>query len=68
MAEVLSFVPRSVEELAARYNAFGAETLGDQRRRNGRCTAPGCLDNRLAFAARLKVCSCQVARMSAGLR
>jgi transposase len=35
-AEVLAFVPRWVEELAARYNAFGPEALGDQRRRNGR--------------------------------
>jgi hypothetical protein len=25
-----------VEELAARYNAFGPAALGDQRRRNGR--------------------------------
>ena len=36
VAEVLAFVPRWVEELAARYNAFGPEALGDQRRRNGR--------------------------------
>src|SRR5215217_7670790 len=35
-AEVLAFVPRWLEELAARYNAFGPEALGDQRRRNGR--------------------------------
>ena len=35
-AEVLAFVPRWVEELAARYNASGPEALGDQRRRNGR--------------------------------
>src|ERR671917_408648 len=27
---------RRVEELAARYNAFGPEALGDRRRRNGR--------------------------------
>jgi hypothetical protein len=32
------------------------------------CTAPGCLDNRLRYAARLKVSSCQTARISAGLR
>src|SRR3712207_9214902 len=31
-----SFVPRWVEQLAARYNAFGPEALGDRRRRNGR--------------------------------
>src|SRR3954447_24831379 len=36
LAEVLAFVPRWVEELAARYNAFGPSALGDQRRRNGR--------------------------------
>jgi transposase len=36
VAEVLAFAPRWVEELAARYNAFGPEALGDQRRRNGR--------------------------------
>jgi hypothetical protein len=29
-------VPRWVEQLAQRYNAFGPEALGDQRRRNGR--------------------------------
>ena len=36
VAEVLAFVPRWVEQLAARYNAGGSEALGDQRRRNGR--------------------------------
>ena len=36
VAEVLAFVPRWVERLAARYNAFGPEALGDRRRRNGR--------------------------------
>ena len=39
-AEVLAFVPRWVEQLAARYNAFGPEALGDQRRHNG--GAPPC--------------------------
>ena len=39
VAEVLAFVPRWLEELAARYNAFGPETLGDQRRRNGRAAS-----------------------------
>jgi hypothetical protein len=34
-AEVLAFVPRWLEELAARYNALGPAALGDQRRRNG---------------------------------
>ena len=32
------------------------------------CTAPGSLDNRLSYAARLRVWSCQAARMSLGLR
>jgi transposase len=32
------------------------------------CTAPGSLDNRLSYAARLKVCSFQAARMASGLR
>ena len=32
------------------------------------CTAPGSLDNRVFYAACLKVSSCQAARMSAGLR
>src|SRR5918997_5763436 len=36
VAQVLAFVPRWVEQLAARYNASGPEALGDQRRRNGR--------------------------------
>ena len=36
VAEVLAFVPRWVEQLAARYNACGPAALGDQRRRNGR--------------------------------
>ena len=36
VAEVLAFVPRWVEQLAARCNASGPEALGDRRRRNGR--------------------------------
>ena len=36
VAEVLAFVPRWVEQLAARYNASGPEALGDRRRHNGR--------------------------------
>src|SRR5919205_3932614 len=36
VAEVLAFVPRWLEKLAARYNTFGPEALGDQRRHNGR--------------------------------
>jgi len=39
VAAVLAFVPRWVEELAARYNAFGPEALGDRRRRNGRAAS-----------------------------
>ena len=41
VAEVLAFVPRWVERLAARYNAFGPEALGDRRRRNGRTASWG---------------------------
>ena len=36
VAEVVAFVPRWVEQLAARYNASGPEALGDQWRRCGR--------------------------------
>jgi hypothetical protein len=32
------------------------------------CTAPGSLDNRLRYAACLKVCSSHAARASSGLR
>src|ERR671913_1661521 len=39
VAEVLAFVPRWVEELAARYNASGPEALGDRRRHNGRAAS-----------------------------
>src|ERR671938_419635 len=39
VAGVLAFTPRWVEELAARYNAFGPAVLGDQRRRNGRAAS-----------------------------
>ena len=51
---MLAFVPRWVEELAARYNAFGPDALGDQRRRNGRAASlltPALL---AALAARVK--------------
>ena len=53
-AEVLAFVPRWVEQLAARYNAYGPAALGDRRRRNGRTASlltPAWL---AALAARLK--------------
>jgi len=39
VAGVLAFVPRWVEELAARYNAFGPGALGDRRRHNGRAAS-----------------------------
>jgi transposase len=39
VAEVLAFVPRWVEQLAARYNACGPGALGDRRRRNGRAAS-----------------------------
>ncbi len=39
VAEVLAFVPRWAERLAARYNAFGPEALGDRRRRNGKAAS-----------------------------
>ena len=39
VAAVLAFAPRSLTRLAARYNAFGPEALGDGRRRNGRAAS-----------------------------
>ena len=39
VGEVMAFAPRWVEELAARYNAFGPGALGDRRRRNGRAAS-----------------------------
>jgi len=35
VARMTSFAPRWIEQLAARYNAEGPESLGDLRRRNG---------------------------------
>ena len=35
VSALTSFAPRWIEELLARYNAVGAEALGDLRRRNG---------------------------------
>ena len=46
VAEVLAFVPRWVERLAARPNASGPGALGDRRRRNGKVASlltPGLL-------------------------
>src|SRR4051812_25860970 len=54
VAEVLAFVPRWLEELAARYNAFGPAALGDQRRRNGRMASLLTPDLLAALAERLK--------------
>jgi hypothetical protein len=45
-----------------------SSTLPDRVTRNTGCTAPGFLDNRFHYAARLKVWSCQAARMASGLR
>src|SRR5829696_2057118 len=53
-AEVLAFVPRWVEELAARSNSFGPEALGDQRRRNGRSASLLTPDLLAALAERLR--------------
>src|SRR5918992_4718867 len=54
VAEVLAFVPRWVEELAARYNAFGPEALGDRRRRNGRTASVLTEAALAAFSERLR--------------
>jgi hypothetical protein len=40
LAEVVAFVPRRVEEPAARHDACGPEAPGDRRRRSGRAAAP----------------------------
>ena len=54
VAEVLAFVPRWVEQLAARYNASGPEALGDRRRRNGRPASLLTPDLLAALAERLE--------------
>ena len=54
VAGVLAFVPRWVEELAARYNASGPAALGDQRRRNGRTASLLTPEVLAALAERLK--------------
>jgi transposase len=54
VAQVLAFVPRWVEELAARYNAFGPAALGDRRRRNGRAASLLTEDVLAALAERVR--------------
>src|ERR687893_1362830 len=54
VAQVLAFVPRWVEQLGARYNASGPETLGDQRRRIGRRASLLTPELLAALAERLK--------------
>src|SRR5215212_2670166 len=54
VAEVLAFVPRWVEQLAARYNTFGPEALGDRRGRNGRTASLLTPDLLAALAERLR--------------
>src|SRR4051795_7155480 len=54
VAEVLAFVPRWVEELAARYNALGPAALGDQRRQNGRAASLLTKDVLAALAERVR--------------
>jgi transposase len=45
VSAMTNFVPRWIEELLARYNAFGAAALGDLRRHNG--TRPSVLTREL---------------------
>ena len=54
VAEVLAFVPRWVERLAARYNASGPEALGDRRRRNGQAASLLTEDVLSALAERVR--------------
>src|SRR5215208_275666 len=54
VAGVLAFVPRWVEQLAARYNASGPGALGDRRRRNGRAASLLTPEVLSALAERLK--------------
>src|SRR3954469_1051979 len=54
VAEVLAFVPRWVEELAARYNALRPAPLGDKRRKNGRAASLLTKDVLAALAERVR--------------
>jgi len=54
VSEVPAFVPRWLEQLAARYNAFGPEALGDRRRHNGHPATLLTPDLLAALAERLK--------------
>src|SRR4051794_17987643 len=54
VAEVRAFVPRRVEELAARDNAFGPAALAAQRRRNGRAASLLSEDVLAALAERVR--------------
>src|SRR3982750_4293048 len=54
VAEVLAFAPRWVTKLAARYNAFGPEALGDGRRRNGKAASLLTREVLAALAERVK--------------
>ncbi len=56
----------AVTEIAP--GVLGLRVTGGSLAAATECTAPGCLDNRLAYAARLSVSSCQAARIWAGLR
>jgi len=57
-----------LESLVAVHPSTDHEAYLDELNGPWPCTAPGCLDNGLRYAARLKVSSCQTPRMWAGLR
>jgi transposase len=54
VAAVLTFAPRWVTKLAARYNACGPEALGDGRRRNGKAASLLTEEVLAALAERVK--------------
>jgi transposase len=54
VAEVLGFVPRWIELLVARYNAYGPEALGDLRRGNGRAATLLTAEVLMALSDRLR--------------